>query len=132
MAFIRTTQDVTATLAKCNMASSGHRAAAFTDGIVRILRRLQGAVCFGVGLSIMLYCSLATAQQPTQVPSKAQSDMSKDGRHDFDFEVGNWNAHVKTLVHRPFSFSGLGRVFWCCDNAYVTQTGRLERKRNAN
>lgn len=100
MAFIRITQDGTAALEKCNMASFGHRAAAFTDGFGRMLRPLQGAVCFSVALSIMLYCSLATAQQPTQVPSKAQSDMSKDGRHDFDFEVGSWNAHVKTLVHR--------------------------------
>jgi len=94
VALIRTTQDGTATLEKCN------RAAAFTYGFGRILRPLQGAVCFGVGLSIMLHCSLATAQQPTQMPSKAQSDISTDGRHDFDFEVGNWSAHVKTLGHR--------------------------------
>jgi len=98
MEFTRTTQGDTATL---------ERAAAFTDGFGRMLRPLQGAVCFGVGLSIMLCmlcCSPATAQQAmeqaTQVPCKAQRDMSKDGRHDFDFEVGSWNAHVKTLVHR--------------------------------
>jgi hypothetical protein len=24
----------------------------------------------------------------------------RDGRHDFDFEIGHWQAHVKTLVHR--------------------------------
>jgi hypothetical protein len=91
VALIRTTQDGTATLEKCN------RAAAFTYGFGRILRPLQGAVCFGVGLSIMLHCSLATAQQPTQMPSKAQSDISTDGRHDFDFEVGNWSAHVQRI-----------------------------------
>jgi hypothetical protein len=95
MEFTRTTQGDTATLEK---------AAALTDGFGRMLRPLQGAVCFGVGLSIMLCCSPVTAQQAmeqaTQVPCKAQRDMSKDGRHDFDFEVGSWNAHVKTLVHR--------------------------------
>jgi len=82
------------------MAPPAHRTAAFTHGFGRILRPLQGAMCLGAVQSIVLCCSLATAQQPTQTSGKAQNDISKDGRHDFDFEVGNWNAHVKTLVHR--------------------------------
>lgn len=55
-----------------------------------------GSVYFRLVLAIMLCCSPAIAQQS----SKAHIDLPEDGRHDFDFELGNWNAHVRTLVDR--------------------------------
>ena len=39
----------------------------------------------------------AAAQTPPVPPLQP---VLPDGRHDFDFEVGTWKAHVKTLVHR--------------------------------
>ncbi len=96
----RITQDGAATRERRNMASPRRRPAAFRDSFGHMLRSLHGAVCVGRGLLTVLCCSLATAQPPTQVPCRAKRNMSKDGRHDFDFEVGNWNAHVSMLIHR--------------------------------
>ena len=41
-----------------------------------------------------------------------------DGRHDFDFELGTWNAHVRKLVH-PLAGSQEWDTF---DGTVVTRT----------
>lgn len=54
----------------------------------------------GFLLSGLLSFSVVQAEPPEKPPSDATSNVQHDGRHDFDFEVGSWNAHVRTLVHR--------------------------------
>lgn len=53
-------------------------------------------------LSGLLACCLVEAAAPNAAPSPGNT--ARDGRHDFDFEVGRWRAHVKKLVH-PLSHS---------------------------
>lgn len=100
-AFTEPAQDVVHTVEKHSRSFLGRRAGAYGASVGRTFGRLQGAVGSGTGvLLILLCCSLAAAQQPTQLPAKAEVSLSDVGRHDFDFEVGSWNAHVRTLVHR--------------------------------
>jgi hypothetical protein len=58
------------------------------------------SVRLGFLLSGVLSFSGVQAEPPAKPPSETASNMQHDGRHDFDFEVGTWNAHVRTLVHR--------------------------------
>lgn len=63
---------------------------------------------------------LLVAQTPAPpAPSAAPAAAGlHDGRHDFDFEVGNWKAHVKKLLH-PLS----GSKEWDeLDGTVVTRT----------
>lgn len=43
--------------------------------------------------SLLLCCPLAAAQPVSQAPAE------RDGQHDFDFEIGTWNTHLKRLQH---------------------------------
>ena len=56
----------------------------------------------GVGFLLLgiLGFSGVQADPPKASPGEAATKKPRDGRHDFDFEVGSWNAHVKTLAHR--------------------------------
>jgi len=56
----------------------------------------------------LLFCGLAlvaqaAAGQTSQTPGAAQ-ESARDGRHDFDFEIGDWATHLKRL-QRPLSGS---------------------------
>jgi hypothetical protein len=53
-------------------------------------------------------CDLLLALQPFSLLAQnsdaaktypAQPAAQRDGRHDFDFEIGNWKTHLKRLVH---------------------------------
>ena len=50
----------------------------------------------------VLWCCLALALEIQ--PLGAQSAAPRDGRRDFDFEIGTWNTHLRRLV-RPLSGS---------------------------
>ncbi len=60
-------------------------------------------------LAYLLMCSLAVLLEPFQGLSRQNSGAAKngsqqavasrDGQHDFDFELGTWKIHLKRLVH---------------------------------
>jgi len=51
-------------------------------------------------LAALLGVSALAAQAQSTAPNPSLQPVLPDGRHDFDFEVGTWKAHVRTLVHR--------------------------------
>lgn len=53
-----------------------------------------------VFLSLLLGFAALPALPQSAAPNPPLQPILHDGRHDFDFEVGTWKAHVKTLVHR--------------------------------
>ncbi len=53
------------------------------------------------GVATMLLSLQGTAQQNSDASktSAPQPAADRDGQHDFDFEIGHWNIHLKRLVH---------------------------------
>ena len=41
---------------------------------------------------------LVAPQLSTQAKADAQSTAAHDSQHDFDFEIGTWNTHLRRLV----------------------------------
>ena len=52
----------------------------------------------------LILCSLVAVLAPLQARAQQNADTSRtsiqrDGQHDFDFELGSWNIHLKKLLH---------------------------------
>jgi hypothetical protein len=49
----------------------------------------------------LLVCSLTILLQPLDAHALLNSDAlrTRDGQHDFDFNIGTWNTHIKRLQH---------------------------------
>jgi hypothetical protein len=68
-------------------------------------RRLQVyVVLFGVGVAIEGSPSLAQQASHRAQPGAQHIPATRDGQHDFDFEIGNWKTHLSRLLH-PLSGS---------------------------
>jgi hypothetical protein len=52
-------------------------------------------------LAIALGSTLALSQPKPAAPAKEEhrAPQPRDGRHDFDFEIGTWKTHLKRLQH---------------------------------
>jgi ketosteroid isomerase-like protein len=61
---------------------------------------LRSAGVWGFAIATIVLPMRASAQTPAQTPVSAQqSEMARDGSHDFDFEFGTWNTHIRRLLH---------------------------------
>ena len=58
-------------------------------------------ICKLLGVGALLCAAAAAADQPQ---AQAPAATPRDGRHDFDFDIGVWKTHLKRLVH-PLSGS---------------------------
>lgn len=58
--------------------------------------------CFAV--TVMLIHGVAQENSAALVTNSQQSAKTRDGQHDFDFEIGTWKTHVKRLL-RPLTGS---------------------------
>jgi len=59
-------------------------------------------VCFLLcSLVFVMWQQLGLAQQSADPPqsSTQRSFTGRDGQHDFDFEIGTWKTHLRSLVH---------------------------------
>lgn len=61
---------------------------------------IAAVTCLAVLVSGVCLCLPAVADPAAESGGRSSSTAAQDGRHDFDFEVGHWKAHVRTLVHR--------------------------------
>jgi hypothetical protein len=50
-------------------------------------------------LTIACITGTLAAQAPSSANSQTQASAQHDGSHDFDFEDGSWNIHLKRRVH---------------------------------
>jgi hypothetical protein len=61
-------------------------------------------ICQFLGVGALL-CAAAMAAAATPAPAAPpQAAASRDGQHDFDFDIGVWKTHLRRLVH-PLSGS---------------------------
>src|SRR5216684_7312590 len=54
-----------------------------------------GVSSFASALLLMLSVSHAAPQPNATAPSATE----RDGQHDFDFHLGNWKTHIRSLQH---------------------------------
>ena len=87
------------------IGSLPRRAADVTQGMgserreMSMKQRLMRAMVLG-GLMAALAGNAAPAtDRPAEAVGAASTAPARDGSHDFDFEVGTWQAHVRRLVH---------------------------------
>jgi hypothetical protein len=48
---------------------------------------------------LILVCCSATLGATNPSPSQAAASETRDGQHDFDFEIGTWKTHLRRLLH---------------------------------
>src|SRR5215472_10262303 len=61
---------------------------------------------------LIALCTLAMAGLSVYALTKNANAQERDGRHDFDFEVGHWNIHLKRRLH-PLTGSNQWVEFDC-------------------
>ncbi len=49
--------------------------------------------------NVLLVCGLLLVLQPVRETRAQQSTRTRDGSHDFDFEIGTWKTHLSRLDH---------------------------------
>jgi len=82
---------------------------------MRILNRIGSYVLLSC-LTFVLPPLHAAAQEDPATANTTQGT-SRDGQHDFDFEIGTWKTHLKRLVH-PLT----GSTTWVeCDGTTVVR-----------
>jgi hypothetical protein len=60
-------------------------------------RRLRlGALALGLSL---LSAGVAAAQAPAAAAAPSAAAAVRDGQHDFDFHLGDWTTHIRSLQH---------------------------------
>jgi hypothetical protein len=67
---------------------------------MKVLKNIRGYLSAGSLLVVLLPQGLAQKKADIATPAPAQ----RDGQHDFDFEIGTWNTHLRRLLH-PLSGS---------------------------
>jgi hypothetical protein len=63
---------------------------------------LRKTLFFSCLLSVLLTSTVRIAAQPTAATSNTPPDTAakvRDGRHDFDWDIGTWKTHQRRLVH---------------------------------
>ena len=52
-----------------------------------------------IGVVVLAVPPFALPAQPLPVPDGQAATSERDGQHDFDFELGSWNIHLKRRLH---------------------------------
>jgi hypothetical protein len=68
---------------------------------VRRGRTARPALCLAGGLFLVLqFLSFGATKPEAQAPTPRQGTMAQAGhQHDFDWELGDWNVHLRRLLH---------------------------------
>jgi hypothetical protein len=65
---------------------------------VNALKRILTCVLAG-SLVVIVHPPRALTQQNPEASKHSLQHTERDGRHDFDFEIGTWKTHLRRLVH---------------------------------
>ena len=76
-------------------------------------------------LSCSLACVAQAAAGAASHLARTAQQQARDGRHDFDFEIGEWTTHLKRL-QRPLS----GSTTWVEYDGTTTVRGVLDGRAN--
>jgi len=62
------------------------------------LKRISTCVLAGI-LVVIVQPHYGLAQQNSEASKNSLQHTKRDGQHDFDFEIGTWETHLRRLVH---------------------------------